>query len=424
MRFHREREEKAGIGEMAGSSHPRSAASQSVKFPQFIEADVIGTSAIRKEGRAKVLGRARYTDDKTFRGVLHGATVRSQVPRGLLKAIRFGEGIPWKEFTIVTAQDIPGENRVSGDQPFLVEVGGMIQHPQEPVLLLAHGDRYLLEQALRAVILEVEERPAVLDIQSSLDQAELLGGEGNLFKEIHIQKGDPDALWDGAARIIEGEYRTGAQEHLYLETNGMLAIVTHGDHEDLVTVCGSMQCPYYVQKALMQLFGLAGDKIRIVQMETGGAFGGKEEYPSLIAGHAALLAWKAGKPVKLIYDREEDMAATPKRHPSRTRIKTAFDGEGRMLALDIDFVLDGGAYATLSPVVLSRGAIHASGVYRCPHTHIWARAVATNTPPSGAFRGFGGAPEPLRPGTPHGCLRCQPGSRARRVAPQKFPQDG
>jgi CO/xanthine dehydrogenase Mo-binding subunit len=358
---------------------------------------VIGIPAIRKEGRAKVLGRARYTDDKTFRCLLYGATVRSTVPRGILKAIRFGEGIPWKEFTIVTAQDIPGENRVAAivkDQPFLVEVGGMINHAEEPVLLLAHPDRYLLEKARRAVILEVEELPAILDIQSSLDRAQIIGGNENIFKELRIEKGDPASVWARAAHIIEGAYRTGAQEHLYIEPNGMLAIVAHGDHEDQVTVCGSLQCPYYIQKALMNLFGLPADKVRIVQMETGGAFGGKEDYPSLIAGHAALLAWKSGKPVKLIYDREEDMAATTKRHPSRTRMKTAFDEAGHLLALDIDFILDAGAYATLSSVVLSRGAIHAAGVYRCSNTHIHARAVATNTPPSGAFRGFG-APQSL-----------------------------
>jgi CO/xanthine dehydrogenase Mo-binding subunit len=323
--------------------------------------------------------------------------VRTQVPRGILKAIHFGEGIPWKEFTIVTAQDIPGENRVAAivkDQPFLVEVGTEFHHPEEPVVLLAHPDRYLLEMARRAVTLEVEELPAVLDIQSSLDRTHVIAGAENIFKEIRIEKGDPEPVWAQAAHVIEAEYRTGAQEHLYIETNGMLAIVAHGDHEDQVTVCGSLQCPYYVHKALTHLFGLPGDKIRIVQMETGGAFGGKEDYPSLIAGHTALLAWKAGKPVKLIYDREEDMAATTKRHPSRTRVKTAFDAEGHLLALDVDFVLDAGAYATLSSVVLSRGAIHAGGVYRCPNTRIHARAVATNTPPSGAFRGFG-APQSL-----------------------------
>src|SRR4051794_10132282 len=147
-------------------------------------------------------------------------------------------------------------------------------------------------------------------------------------------------------------------------------------------------------KALCALFGLPGEKIRVVQQETGGAFGGKEEYPSMIAGHAALLAWKSGHPVKLIYDREEDMAATTKRHPSRTRHRTAVSSDGRLLGMQIEFVIDGGAYATLSSVVLSRGTIHAAGPYRCDNVRIRSTAIATNTPPHGAFRGFG-APQSI-----------------------------
>jgi CO/xanthine dehydrogenase Mo-binding subunit len=131
-----------------------------------------------------------------------------------------------------------------------------------------------------------------------------------------------------------------------------------------------------------------------VQTETGGAFGGKEDYPSMIAGHAALLAMKSGKPVKIVYDRMEDMTATTKRHPSRTRHRTAVDRSGKILGGEIDFVIDGGAYATLSSVVLSRGTIHAGGPYYWPNIRIRAKAVATNAPPHGAFRGFG-APQSL-----------------------------
>jgi len=166
------------------------------------------------------------------------------------------------------------------------------------------------------------------------------------------------------------------------------------DAEHGITVWGSLQCPYYVHKALMKLCNLPADKVRVVQMETGGAFGGKEEYPSMIAGHAALLAIKSGRPVKIIYDRMEDMAATTKRHPSRTRHRTAVSKDGRILGGEIDFTIDGGAYATLSSVVLSRGTIHAGGPYYWPHVRIRAKAVATNAPPHGAFRGFG-APQSL-----------------------------
>jgi CO/xanthine dehydrogenase Mo-binding subunit len=129
--------------------------------------------------------------------------------------------------------------------------------------------------------------------------------------------------------------------------------------------------------------------VRVIQTETGGGFGGKEEYPSMIAGHAALVALKARRPVKLVYDRVEDMLATTKRHPAVVRHRTGVTRDGRLTAVDIDAVFDGGAYATLSAVVLSRGLIHATGPYRCDHIRVRGRAVMTNTPPNGAFRGFG-----------------------------------
>ena len=352
----------------------------------------IGKPVPRKEGRKKVTGQALYVDDLSFPEMLHGATVRSPVARGKITNISFGGDIPWDEFVIVTAADIPGANYVAlilNDQPYLAD--GFVNHPEEPVLLLAHKDKYLVEEARRNVRIEIEELPAIFSLEDSLAKKEIIWGEDNVFKKFLVDKGNVDDAWASADLIIEGEYETGAQEQLYIENNGAIAIASATEG---VTVWGSMQCPYYVHKALVKLFELPDEKIRIIQTETGGGFGGKEEYPSLIAGHAALLAWKSGKPVKIIYDRAEDMVATTKRHPSRTRHKTAVTKDGKLLAVEIDFVIDGGAYCTLSPVVLSRGTIHAAGPYVCPNVRIHSRAVATNVPPHGAFRGFG-APQSI-----------------------------
>jgi CO/xanthine dehydrogenase Mo-binding subunit len=352
----------------------------------------IGSPVYRREGRAKVTGQARYVDDLVVPGMLYGTTVRSPVARGVIRDVKYGPGIPWDEFTIVTAGDIPGVNCVAlieRDQPYLAD--GRVNHPEEPVVLLAHPDRFLLEEARRHVTIDVNPEPPVLTIDDSLAARDVIWGADNVFKRYLVQRGDVDTAMASAAHVVEGVYETGAQEQLYIEPNGMIAT---GDPIDGVTVWGSMQCPYYIHTALAVLFGIPADKIRIVQTETGGGFGGKEEYPSVIAGHAALLAWKAHRPVKLIYDRGEDMVATTKRHPSRTRHRTAVDAEGRLLAMDIDFVIDGGAYCTLSPVVLSRGTIHAAGPYSCPNVRIRGRAVATNAPPHGAFRGFG-APQSI-----------------------------
>ena len=353
----------------------------------------IGRSVPRKEGRAKVTGAAAYVDDLSVPGMLHGVTVRSPAPRGRILNIHFGEGIPWDEFTVVTARDVPGSNYVAlilNDQPYLAD--RVVNHAEEPVLLLAHADKYLLEEARRAVRVEVEPLPAVFTIEESLEPKEVIWGEDNIFKTFLVEKGNVDEVWDSpGVVVVEGEYRTGAQEQLYIETNGVIA---EAGPEGGVVVRGSMQCPYYVHKALVKLFDLPEDKIRVIQTETGGGFGGKEEYPSMIAGHAALLAWKSGRPVKMVYDRAEDMVATTKRHPSRTRHRTAVTRDGKLLGMEIDFVVDGGAYATLSSVVLSRGTIHAAGPYNCPNVRIRSRAVATNVPPHGAFRGFG-APQSI-----------------------------
>jgi CO/xanthine dehydrogenase Mo-binding subunit len=354
--------------------------------------NIVGRSVPRKEGHDKVTGRALYVDDWTPPNMLYGATVRSSIPRGKIKNITFGCGIDWQQFVIVSAQDIPGKNCVAligEDQPCLAD--GVVNHPEEPILLLAHPDRHLLPKAVAAISIEYEPLPAIFSIEESERLSEIIWGTENIFKTCLIEKGDVHGVWEMADHIIEGEYRTGAQEQLYIENNGMIA---EFDPRHGITVWGSLQCPYYVHKSLMKLFNLPEDRVRVVQMETGGAFGGKEDYPSMIAGHAALLAIKSGRPVKIIYDRMEDMTATTKRHPSRTRHRTAVTRDGQILGGEIQFTIDGGAYQTLSPVVLSRGAIHAGGPYYWPAVRIQAKAVATNVPPHGAFRGFG-APQSI-----------------------------
>jgi CO/xanthine dehydrogenase Mo-binding subunit len=352
----------------------------------------IGEPVPRREARAKVTGAARYVDDLRLPGMLLGATVRSPVARGTIRAVRFGDGIPWDEVVVVTARDLPGRNVIQllmDDQPCLAN--GVVNHPEEPVLLLAHADRDVLAAARRAVTIEVEPLPAVFTLEESLRGETVIWGADNVFKRYTVARGDLAAAFARADLVVEGTYETGAQEQLYIEPQGMLATFSATEG---ITVWGSLQCPYYVHKALRALFGLPAEKVRVIQAETGGGFGGKEEYPSILAAHAALLAAKSGRPVKMIYDRAEDMAATTKRHPSRTRLRTGVTRDGRLLALEAEFLLDGGAYCTLSPVVLSRGTIHLAGPYAWEAVRIESRALATSAPPHGAFRGFG-APQGL-----------------------------
>jgi CO/xanthine dehydrogenase Mo-binding subunit len=336
----------------------------------------VGTNILRKDGADKVAGHAKYIDDLSFPGMIYGRTIRSSIPRGRITDIRID---PIPGLVMADHRDIPGVNIVTlieDDQPCLAETE--VRHPTEPIALLAHADR----EALWRVKVDVayEPLPAILTLDEAVD----------LQDDLVIEKGDLDAGFADADVIVEGEYRTGHQEQLYIETNGIIAVPADGG----IVIYGSIQCPYYVHRAMMRLLDLPADKVRVIQTETGGGFGGKEEYPSMIASHAALLALKSQRPVKMIYDRVEDMTATTKRHPFIIRHKTGVKQDGTLTAMQVDILVDGGAYITLTPVVVSRGAIHASGPYRCPNVRIHGRAFTTNTPPNGAFRGFG-APQTL-----------------------------
>jgi CO/xanthine dehydrogenase Mo-binding subunit len=292
---------------------------------------------------------------------------------------------------VVDHRDGPGPNEIilnERDQPVLA--ARYVRHVHEPVVLVAHTSRELARRAARAVEVVVAPEPPALDFRSAPPAAQIQYGPDNVLKRLQIEKGDVERALARAPVVVEGVYETGAQEHVYLETQGMIAWL----EGDVVVVQGSMQCPYYVLNALKHALGRDERRVRVVQAPTGGGFGGKEEYPSTIALHAALLALKADRPVKIVYDRPEDMAATTKRHPSLVRHRTGLTQDGRLLAQDIEVVLDGGAYVTLSPVVLSRGIIHAAGPYACDNVRIAGRAMFTNAVPFGAFRGFG-APQTL-----------------------------
>jgi CO/xanthine dehydrogenase Mo-binding subunit len=346
----------------------------------------IGQGIGRTDGHAKVAGDALYVDDIRPVGCLYGATVRSPIAHGKLKGIVKDPAFDWSDITVITAANIPGKNVVklmTDDQPALAE--GVVRHVMEPVALVAAPSRDRALDAVRHITVEVEPLPALLDLERAQGSEIRVFGEDNVFKRITIDKGGRAE----AGVQIKGTYRVGLQEQLYIEPQGMLAMPRE---DGGITFIGSLQCPFYVVKALDEL--LDGIPINVVQAATGGGFGGKEEYPSMVAAHAALLCLHTHKPVKLIYRRDEDLRATTKRHPAVMHIDSRCDDAGNLLEWNVNLIVDGGAYNTLTPVVLSRATLHITGPYRCPNIHIDGVAVATNSPPNGAFRGFG-APQAM-----------------------------
>ncbi len=275
----------------------------------------IGESPPRPDGFAKVSGAARYVDDVVLPGMWHGATLRSPHPHARIRSIRFDPAKAPQGTVCVTAADLPGPNGVQLlDDGWPILADAFTLHVGEPVALVAAPTRLAARQALAAVEVEYEPLDPVLTLEDA--------GSLPPLHELRLEEGDVDAALAAAARVVEGEYRTGHQEHIYIECQGMIAEV---EEDGGVSVLGSMQCPYYVHKALTHALKLPDDKVRIRASVVGGGFGGKEDFPSAVALHAALLARACGRPVKLVYDRHEDIVATTKRHPAVIRHRAGVD---------------------------------------------------------------------------------------------------
>ncbi len=350
----------------------------------------VGKSLPRRDAWPKVTGRTQFLADIPHDDAWCGGVLRSPVARGRLTSLTRDGGFDWSQVTVVTAADLPGPNIVAmvrDDLPLLAERD--IRFFGEALALVTAPDRVTLQAALSAMHPVIEDLPAVLTVEEALRGDLVIWGNDNIIADYLIAPRDEvafNAAMAEADHVIEGTYGTGYQEHIYLEPQG---VVAEPRADGGVEILGSMQCPYYVLNTLVRGLDLEQDRILVRQAPTGGAFGGKEDYPSVLAMQSAVLALASGHKVAMIYDRHEDIVASTKRHPSVSHQRTAVMNDGTLIAADIDVILDAGAYSTLSPVVLSRAILHAAGSYNIPQVRIRGRAVATNTPPNGAFRGFG-----------------------------------
>lgn len=347
----------------------------------------IGTSPPRPDGFAKVSGAAKYADDFTLPGMLFGATVRSPHARARVDSINTSAVTEAGGFA-VTAEDLPGPNGIQLiDDTWPILAQETTEHIGEAVALVAGETRMAARRLAKAVEVAYTPLEAVTDLAQAARHAPLC--------ELSLGRQHPDELFElafhDADHVVEGTWRTGHQEHIYIECQAMTAWFEDWGVEGggTLNVAGSMQCPYYVHKSLKHAFALDDDQVRVRATVVGGGFGGKEDYPSMIAAHAALLARASGRPVRMVYDRHEDIVGTTKRHPAVVTHRTAVAADGTLRAMDIDVTMDGGAYQTLSPVVLSRALLHAGGAYRCPLVRVRGRVLKTNTATNGAFRGFG-----------------------------------
>ncbi len=337
--------------------------------------DNISTPIKKRDHDSKIDGSAKYVDDLRIPGMLHGKILRSTVASALIKEIQLPllpEG-----YFVVDRSDIPGQNQVhivDDDSPVFSD--GTVNFVGEAILMVVGPDEALVNRILSQIIVIYEERTPLLDALKSETS----------FYHYAYSKGDCETAFSDADFVLDETFHTGYQEHVSMEVNGMIGFY---DEHGKTTVAGSLQCPYYVHRALQKVMGVGPDKVRVIQEEMGGAFGGKEDYPSILGCQVAVAAKKAGKPVKCVFTRKEDIICTAKRHPAIMRYRAALKA-GRITGIQADIVYDSGAFTTLSRVVLQRGLIGATGVYTFDNLRVEGRAAKTNTVPNGAFRGFGG----------------------------------
>lgn len=333
----------------------------------------ISDSVEKKDHSEKMSGKAVYAADCPVDGVLYGKLLHSVKAKAKILEIRLPD-IPDGYF-VVDKNDVPGDNNVNivkDDTPVFAR--DTVEYIGDAVLMAVGPDEKETERLLNKIEVVYEELPPVLDVRSS----------DTVFFEYSYGKGETDKAFSEADKVYVEQFETGYQEQGYLETQGMIA----EPYSDRIVIHGSMQCPYYVKGAVERVLAYRPDQVQIRQDTTGGGFGGKEAYPSILACQAAVAAVKAGKPVRVIFDRREDMEFTSKRHPSVCTYKAAVKN-GKVTAMDIDVLFNAGAYTTLSAVVLQRGIICADGVYHIENLKVHGRAAKTNLVPSGAFRGFG-----------------------------------
>ena len=350
---------------------------------------LVGTGMARVDADGKVRGQTRYLNDIPYKGVLHGVVVRAPVARGILRAVEPDPAFDWSKVVLATAKDVPGENVVhmhDRSMPLVAEIGGEIRYRGEPVAVVAAPTPELAAAAAAHVRVAVDELPPLLTLDEAIDIFKKSPARLDVMKAQEIAKGDVARGFAEADEVIEAEYRAGHQEQLYIENQGLLVVPPQVGS---MLAVGSVQCPYFPVHALNDPLRLPPEKIRVRQTPVGGAFGGKEEYPTMLLGYAALPALKSGKPVKIAYERHEDILYTTKRHPVWSRFKTGFKKDGTLTAIECDFILDGGGYLTISDVVMFRGILHCALAYRCDNVVVRGKVARTNSFPCGAFRGFG-----------------------------------
>ena len=357
----------------------------------------VGKPVVRQDGVEKVTGAARFADDVNLPAQLHGVMVRIPVAHANIRhidlsAVRSDKGV----FAVISDEDIPGAHKVGvirNDQPvFCIE---KIVTPGDVIAMVLGESEPLLREAITKAKITYDPLPVLCDPRKALDaDAPLIhpDTESNLISHHPLRKGNVEQGLAESDEILEQTYTTKAIEHAYIEPECVLAQLREGNKG--IRITGSIQNPFTTRRIVAAVLDWPLNRVAVHQSDLGGSFGGKDDIMNILAARAAVGTLKTGRPVKIRYQREESILESYKRHPYIMHYKVGYNRDGRIHAMKIDILADGGAYTSMSPYVTWRSVVQATGPYTVEHVATDVRAVYTNNPYTGAMRGFG-SPQPV-----------------------------
>ena len=349
---------------------------------------ILGKSINRPDAPGKTTGGTRFLTDIAVDNMAHGAPVYSSIPFGEYTSIDLSKAKKVDGYIdFVSAKDIPAENQIGvivSDQPLFADK--TVRFIGDSIGLVVAETHEAAIEAAKAVSISYAEKTPYYTIDESRDAEDNFIHESNLACHHKVRKGDIQKGFVESDQIIEARFKTPYQEHYYLEPQ---ACIASPNGSDKMKILGSLQCPFYIQKAIARVFDWPYENILVEQAPTGGAFGGKEDIPSEVCARAAVAAMKINRPVKVVYTRHDDAQLTSKRHPFQMNYKVGVKNDGTLVSAEILLEENAGAYATLSTVVSYRSCAQAMGPYVIPNIHVDSNSYLTNLPTTGAFRGFG-----------------------------------
>jgi len=329
-------------------------------------------------------GKSLYIDDFPLpEGTLHAVIFDSKIAHGKILSLNIEkakliEGV----YAVITAKDIPNENQIGGiilDETLLAE--NEVHFIGEPIAIVVAKTVQIARKAAKEIEIEFHKLEVIIDPRDAFAKNSLI------VPPIIFSSGNVNEAFKECDLVVEGSIDSGAQEHLYLETQGAISIPVE---ENKIKIISSTQSPTAVQKQAAKVLGVAMHQIEVDVLRLGGAFGGKEDQATAWAVMSCLAAKILNKPVKLVLSREDDLRMTGKRHPYSSDYKIGLTKNGKILAYEVTYYQNAGAVADLSTAVLERTLFHTTNSYFIPNVKATGISCKTNLPPNTAFRGFGG----------------------------------